>query len=283
VLLSLSGLVVHSANFIPDDHRSWRQRSHSNPHWQLVLAKGRDLHFQKSEERLLLQNGHVLLLHPNELHRSWGSVPTESGFFYVQFSADGQASPRSDAIALPIYGKCTHPALFALFSELLDEMWHRPKYYRCHAAAIVTKLLVAIARETMPFRAGSSPLNVRSPHEAHVVSCVKAFLEAHFREDLSSEEIAKHAGYNYSYLSRQFSKATGMTITDYIHYLRVELARVLLLEMNPDGSIRDVAERVGYSDPSYFGRIFRRFEGVSPREYIKNAYGRSAAAHFAVK
>lgn len=279
VRLDLSGLSVHSANFIPDDHDAWRRRAHSNPHWQLVLAKGSDLRFQKGNVRLLLQNSHVLLLHPNEAHRSWGERPTQSGFFYVQFSAEARTSTKLDSstIALPTHGKCNHPALFALFSELIDEFWNRPPFYRCHSAAIVTKLLVAIARDTVSFETGSHPLNVRSPHEAQVVSCVKQFLEANFQEKLNSTIISQHAGYNYSYLSRLFSRAIGMTITDYIHYLRVEQARVLLLEMRPKGSIQDIAEMVGYTDPSYFGRVFRRFEGVSPSDYIKSVYGRSTA------
>ncbi len=293
IRLNLSGLTVHSANFIPDDHDAWRVRAHSNPHWQLVLAKGCDLHFQKGNVRLLLQNGHILMLHPNETHRSWGAHPTQSGFFYVQFSVDDpHGRPASNArpfrredeihdsssITLPTYGKCNHPALFALFSELVDEVWNRPPFYKSHAAAIVTKLLVAVARDTVSFETGSNPLNVRSPHEAQVVSSVKKFLEENFQEKLSSSIISRHVGYNYSYLSRLFSRAIGMTITDYVHYLRIENARVLLLEMRPKGSIRDIAEMVGYTDPSYFGRIFRRYEGVSPRDYIKSVYGRPNVA-----
>lgn len=274
--LSLVGMTVQSANYIPDNHRPWKERSHSNPHWQLVLVQGRDLHFQRSTTRLLLHHGHVLLLHPNEIHSSWSREVTDSGFYYAQFfmEAQGTAVAELMKIRLPTLASYPDSDVFDLFSELVDESQKRPKYYRVRGTALLTEILVRVAQHATPLDAASQPVHVRSPREAKIVDELKQFLEAHYRERLTSDVISSHLGYNYSYLSRLFSRATHMTITDYIHYLRIEEARVLLLEMNAYQSIADVAAYVGYSDPSYFGRVFRKMEGVSPSTYIRNAYGR---------
>lgn len=253
-------------------------RRHSNPNWQLVLVQGKDHHFQRGETRLVLQQGHVLLLHPNEVHTSWGREPTDSGFFYAQFSMDEdqEAQGGDQGQRIPLYSLAWYPAsdVFELFAELVQEMQERPAYYRVRSAGLLTEIIVRLARGATPLGSDFRPLRIRSPHEAKIVDQLKRFLEAHYRERLTAQVISDSLGYSYAYLSRVFSRATGMTITDYIHYLRVEEARVLLLEMNDYQSIQDIAASVGYTDPSYFARVFRKREGVSPRTYVQTAYGR---------
>ncbi|MFE5321576.1 helix-turn-helix domain-containing protein [Paenibacillus sp. NPDC056579] len=64
------------------------------------------------------------------------------------------------------------------------------------------------------------------------------------------------------YIGQIFSKYAGLTIRNYIQQLRIQSAKYLLLESLPD--IRNIAEQVGYDDPLYFSKIFKKFEGISP-------------------
>lgn len=283
VRMQLASVRVHSANFIPDDHDAWRARHHSNPHWQIVLVKGGDLRFRRDKTELLLQHGQMLTLHPNEVHSAWGDAPTPSGFYYAQFTparaiptANEPTKPPSTIqteVELPTYGQVEDPKVFDLFAELVTEMQERPPFYTANSIALCIQLLVRLARHTVPLDNDSRPLYVRSPRQAEIVSRLKKFLEFHFRNKLSSGAISYHLGYDYAYLSRVFKQATHMTITDYIHHLRIEEARVLLLELSEHQSIRAVAEHVGFTDASYFNRVFRRVVGVSPSDYVRNAYG----------
>ena len=52
---------------------------------------------------------------------------------------------------------------------------------------------------------------------------------------------------------------------------RMERAKHLL--KNPDKSIKEICAEVGYSDPNYFSRIFKKYQGVSPTEYKENVGG----------
>ena len=65
--------------------------------------------------------------------------------------------------------------------------------------------------------------------------------------------------------ARRFVAATGYRPIDYVHALRVESARQLL-EMGA-GAIEDVGYAVGYEDPTFFRRLFRRTTGMSPAAY----------------
>jgi transcriptional regulator GlxA family with amidase domain len=64
---------------------------------------------------------------------------------------------------------------------------------------------------------------------------------------------------------RRFSKATGMSPLEYVHRLRIEEAKQML--ETTDASIEAVAAEVGYQDPSFFGRLFRRRVGLTPAQY----------------
>jgi transcriptional regulator GlxA family with amidase domain len=70
---------------------------------------------------------------------------------------------------------------------------------------------------------------------------------------------------------RRFSKATGMTPIEYVQTLRLEEAKQIL--ETTDTAVEAVANEVGYEDPSYFGRLFKRTVGLTPAQYRKRFGG----------
>lgn len=82
--------------------------------------------------------------------------------------------------------------------------------------------------------------------------------------DLSVEGLAGLLFINPSYLRAVFKKAIGMTVGEYIIHVRMTKSKELI-----GGALRlsDVAEQVGFSDPGYFSKSFRKFFGISPSEY----------------
>ncbi len=86
-------------------------------------------------------------------------------------------------------------------------------------------------------------------------------------EPISLNDIADTLGVHPSYLARTFKKETGMTITDYIHKLRIDEAKYLLDQGNV--SVSDAAFSVGYIDANYFSKVFTKREHMTPQEYRK--------------
>lgn len=86
-------------------------------------------------------------------------------------------------------------------------------------------------------------------------------------EELHAETLAGELGVTRPYLSSQFKKETGKTLTEYINAERIKLARHYLRQGRL--SVTQVALLCGYSDPNYFGRIFRRLEGLPPRAFAE--------------
>lgn len=90
---------------------------------------------------------------------------------------------------------------------------------------------------------------------------------AYFEPDLSLKEVADHVHLSSSHFSTIFSQAMGQTFIDYLTEHRLVMAKRLLRETNFKLSI--IAAEVGYNDPNYFSSIFKRKEGISPKEYRK--------------
>ena len=87
-------------------------------------------------------------------------------------------------------------------------------------------------------------------------------------ESLSLKKVAGIFFYNEKYLSMLFKKNMRITFSKYVNNIRIEYAYKLINDGN--NSIKNIAKLSGFSDSSYFSKVFKNFTGVSPLEYIKN-------------
>ncbi|MNB63315.1 putative response regulatory protein [compost metagenome] len=102
--------------------------------------------------------------------------------------------------------------------------------------------------------------------EHYVIDQAKSFLEREYMHNFELERLAETVGMNASYLSRLFKYKTGQTITDYLIGIRIGRAKLLLRE-HPDLKNYEIAEKVGYNDPVYFNKLFKKMCGVTPKDY----------------
>lgn len=83
----------------------------------------------------------------------------------------------------------------------------------------------------------------------------------------SIDSLAEEIHVNASYLSHLFKEHTGQCFTDYLASLRIAKAEELICSTNM--SLAQIGEQVGYSDPNYFSRVFKKRKGIGPREFAK--------------
>ena len=79
------------------------------------------------------------------------------------------------------------------------------------------------------------------------------------------KELASHFGYSESYMYRLFFKETGYAPMNYFLHMKIDRACQLLLHTNM--KINQVALKLGFDDPYYFSRIFKKIVGTSPKDY----------------
>ncbi len=92
------------------------------------------------------------------------------------------------------------------------------------------------------------------------------FIADHLTEpDLSTARIADALAFNADYLGRAFRDAFGETLTDHIHRLRIDRARMLF--RSTDRSVERIGAEVGFGDGRYFRRVFKRRVGLTPGQF----------------
>jgi YSIRK-targeted surface antigen transcriptional regulator len=97
-----------------------------------------------------------------------------------------------------------------------------------------------------------------------IIKC-QNYIFQHLYEDITLAQLAELSGISSNYLSELFKKEVGIPVIEYIQKERIEEARKLLVLT--DASIMDVCVSMNFSDQSYFTKIFRKFTGVTPKQY----------------
>ena len=98
------------------------------------------------------------------------------------------------------------------------------------------------------------------------------FIQQHYSEPISLEQIAMEANLNPEYLSRVFKEETGYNYSTFLSNIRLKKAEYLLI--NTVEKVQNIAEMVGYSNVSYFSTIFKKKYGVNPYEFRRNNVGK---------
>ena len=94
---------------------------------------------------------------------------------------------------------------------------------------------------------------------------VQAFIEAHYREDISMQDAAAALRYSDAYFCKLFKQCFKVNFSAYLNEYRVGKARQLIAD--PRISLKDISTACGYSDSNYFTRVFKRLTGQTPSEY----------------
>lgn len=119
------------------------------------------------------------------------------------------------------------------------------------------------AREALKFLEAAIVKYKNDIYPPHLTKAL-AIIHRHFSRPIKLTDIAEECGITSSYLSRLFSEYLNTSYVDYLNSFRIEQALVLLKEQHL--SVKETAKLVGYQDPNYFSRIFRRYTNMSPTE-----------------
>ena len=105
-----------------------------------------------------------------------------------------------------------------------------------------------------------------------ILARIKGFIREHYRNPaLKIQDIANEVHFSAAYLGYLFKQETNQNLWDFVTGLRIEEAKRLL--ETTDKKRYEVAYEVGYESPEHFGRMFKRYAGVSPAEYRKESQG----------
>lgn len=105
----------------------------------------------------------------------------------------------------------------------------------------------------------------KEEHANSIIEKAKAYIDEWYRKDISLDDVSRQMNLSPYYFSKLFKEETGENFIEYLTRLRINKAKILL--MDKEKSMKEICAEVGYSDPNYFSRIFKKSVGVTPTEF----------------
>lgn len=98
-----------------------------------------------------------------------------------------------------------------------------------------------------------------------IVATARQYIDENYSKDVSLDDISRQMNLSPYYFSKLFKEKTGENFVEFLTRVRIDRAKEML--GSPDRSMKEICQEVGYSDPNYFSRIFKKVVGVPPTEY----------------
>lgn len=248
---------------------TWRPRGRLD--FQLLYVASGKAHFHIEGEEEIVTAGHMVLYRPKEpqKYEYYGEDQTE--VFWVHFTGGNVTN------ILNSYGLTKDKKVFYcgsdleyknLFRSMIQELQMCKEDYsemlEIHLRQIFIKL----------HRYFNSVSKVNNSVIAEDIDKAMLYFSEHYNENICIEDYAIEHHMSTSWFIRNFKQYTGSTPMQYILSKRIYNAEALL--QNEQYNITEISTIIGYENPLYFSRIFKKAKGISPTEYRKHIIQRPA-------
>ncbi len=146
-------------------------------------------------------------------------------------------------------------------TELFVSMSNAKPYYELS----VYGLLFTLISQIYSYGYISPADCTQSSRQIELVNSVLDWINQNFKEKINSQKLSQISNLNFNYLCKIFKNLTGQTITQYVNEQRVEHACYDIAMKNK--SVTEAAFSNGFNDLSYFAKTFKRYKGITPREF----------------
>lgn len=287
------GRYMHESQELVDyssktSHRIWlnQQTDNYDAHWhtaiEIIVAIENYYDATVGNEHFHINPGEILIVPPNELHSTeapdWGIR-----FVYIMdisliSKLKGFSGIKSILMQPLLINRTNYPRVYDEIYKILllirNEYFSNNEYSELTIQAHMLNLFVLLgdnyntANELFP----NVGLHKQKEYVQKFNQALE-FIDRHYMDDLSLEDVADYIGFSKYHFSRLFKQYTNYTFCDYVTYRRIKVAEEYLA--NPDYSITEVAMRSGFSSITTFNRLFKQQKGCTPSEYrSKNSTAR---------
>jgi len=264
-------------HYVDCKHPRYLMPFHWHKEWEILRILSGSFHLHLDDTDFSAQPGDVFLIRGGVLH---GGTPEDCeyeclvfdlhGLFRSMDSVKGALRPVYRQQLLPTdYFPATVPNKLHRITEELMNIFHTGSddasvdCTELETIGCISNLFAWILKEHLYTAAEDKDFS--SNHRMEQVKTVLEFIENHYGEKLTLEQLSTVAGMNPKYFCRIFRSITHQSPMDYVNFFRVEHAAYLL-----DSTalpITTVGLDSGFIESSYFTKVFKKYKGLTPRQY----------------
>ncbi len=278
-------------HYVDKDHPQYHMAFHWHKEWEIIRILEGEFLLRADGEEYLAHAGDVFLMRDGMLH---GGTPRDCVYECFLFDLHGLFRDVNAVkkYLRPIYRNHLLPQVgfpgkqedvYPIVDELLGYFRQAKRNalrtaipgqaspdvsYQgdlCELVALgdISRLFAVILDKGYLLPEANEPQN--SSRKVLQLKTVLEYIENHFAEKMTLEDLARVAGLSPKYFCRFFRSITQQTPMDYVNYYRIERAASLL--SSTDLSVTAVGMECGFNDGSYFVKAFKKYMGLTPRQY----------------
>lgn len=262
------------------NHPQYAMPYHWHEELELIHIISGTFHITINETTFQAGPGDVLLVNSGFLH---GGTPWDCIYECLVFPVSllfnrTYSSPfltrldQQDLILKDYFPQSEHSPVSALAVRLFAQMREKGEGNELRCLGLLYALMGILLSEESYLPTDKSDLS--SHKNIYLLKNALNYIENHYSEKIQLNALAKTAGMSPKYFCHFFSEMTGRTPIDYVNYYRIQRACYHLV--NTSSSITETAMACGFNDVSYFIRTFKKYKGISPRQYLKADFADSS-------
>jgi len=242
------------------------ERPNGRGDYQLLYIASGKVHFYFSGQKQIVSKGNMILFRPGEPQIYYQQGPDKPEIYWVHFTGS-DVEQILDYYQIPkgqnVFYAGTKPDYQWLYNQMIKELQLRRINFEDAMVLNLQHIFLTINRYLREKDKIGTEMLAVIDHATH-------YFYENYNRNIVIEDYAKEHNVTSHWFTQSFKKITKSTPMQYIISLRITSAMNML--DNTDYSMARIAEAVGYDNPMYFSRIFKKHTGMSPSDYKKKNY-----------
>lgn len=277
--------------------KPWKHFSRILDEYVLYIVRSGELYIREGERDYALMKGDALLLEPGMLHTGYKAACCEYWFvhfkspcirpladalsgelarevldkrrsFLTHDSLDEDAGADAGFIFPKVYnysGAGIQLSIASILNESIEDYKGKYEDYKNLVGCNLLRLFILLSREYVTTSIEKNETHF--PKTSLKATDIMNFIHREYRQKIDSRMITEMFENNYDYLNRIFHAYTGYSIQNYVNQTRINKAKELIA--STPYKFMEICYYVGIENQYYFSRLFKKFTGMTPMQYLK--------------